>query len=651
MPQKNRFLQTDFTRGEMDRKFDGRTEIEAYFHGVSYLRNFITMRQGGITKAPGTTHIRNAISNDHNSVLYAADMGPGERYMLELSNQSMSVYKDGARVHSGVVHPYLAADLYNLQMVKIDNKIYIACAGYKVQVLTYTSETVWGFADAVFKATSVDFTTVATRYPRGIAYHEQRIILFGTPEKPATVWGSAVPAIDAGELDFILGVNDADAWEYRLASAENEDLLWAVSKDVLFIGTRQGEHILTGHGEGITPSNVYTAKQTPFGSEGLAGILVDDAVIFAQRGGRVLREQFFLNDQQAYRSPEITFFSGHILSGGVRQIALQRNPDPILWMVTGDGRLVGMTYDRTLGITGFHSQETEGEVESVGVVSEGAEDRLYASVRRYINGAWVRHIELVELRDMAEPDLHVFSHDAQVIDMGDARVITGITKANPAVVTSAAHSLSNGAVIRIDGVQGMPEVNANQYTVANAGANTFELRDETDSVNIDSTEWGEYDSGGHALPVIALVDTLAYLEGETVAVLADGAPHATKDVFNGSILLDGWYNRVVVGLPYTASCRLMRIGQSDVKRIHKLFIRFLDTLGCRVGPSPNMTQEIVWHQIGGDLTTAPELFSGDKEQLFPGIYDRDGYVWIIQDTPTPITVLSVVADMATYGGG
>jgi hypothetical protein len=69
-------------------------------------------------------------------------------------------------------------------------------------------------------------------------------------------------------------------------------------------------------------------------------------------------------------------------------------------------------------------------------------------------------------------------------------VITGITKANPAVVTSAAHGLANSDTCYITAVGGMTQVNDLMFTVANRTANTFELQ------GIDSSAYGVYTSGG-----------------------------------------------------------------------------------------------------------------------------------------------------------
>ncbi len=74
-----------------------------------------------------------------------------------------------------------------------------------------------------------------------------------------------------------------------------------------------------------------------------------------------------------------------------------------------------------------------------------------------------------------------------------AQNITGITQANPAVVTySGSDTYANGDRVWIDGVVGMTQVNGFEFEVANvnAGANTFELS------GINSTAYTAYSSGG-----------------------------------------------------------------------------------------------------------------------------------------------------------
>ena len=71
-----------------------------------------------------------------------------------------------------------------------------------------------------------------------------------------------------------------------------------------------------------------------------------------------------------------------------------------------------------------------------------------------------------------------------------SKAITAITKANPAVVTSAGHGLVDGDVVHITGVLGMTEVNGTSFIVNSLSSSTFEL------VDTNSTGYGTYVSGG-----------------------------------------------------------------------------------------------------------------------------------------------------------
>lgn len=73
---------------------------------------------------------------------------------------------------------------------------------------------------------------------------------------------------------------------------------------------------------------------------------------------------------------------------------------------------------------------------------------------------------------------------------GTAKTITGITRANPAVVTSNGHGFSNGDRVYISGVSNMTQVNGKVYTVANKTNNTFQLQ------GVSSSNWNSFQSGG-----------------------------------------------------------------------------------------------------------------------------------------------------------
>ncbi len=91
--------------------------------------------------------------------------------------------------------------------------------------------------------------------------------------------------------------------------------------------------------------------------------------------------------------------------------------------------------------------------------------------------------------------------------------ITGITQADPAVVTVSGTAPADGEQIYITEVVGMTEINHTRvyYTVANRTATTFEVQDQ-DGVNVDSTGFTAYSSGGVVNVIHELAST--YLEAD-----------------------------------------------------------------------------------------------------------------------------------------
>jgi len=75
--------------------------------------------------------------------------------------------------------------------------------------------------------------------------------------------------------------------------------------------------------------------------------------------------------------------------------------------------------------------------------------------------------------------------------------ITGATQAAACQITATDHGLETGDVIEIYGVVGMTQLNGNTYSVVKTGANTITLKDPDTLVDIDSTGYTAYSSGGY----------------------------------------------------------------------------------------------------------------------------------------------------------
>jgi hypothetical protein len=89
--------------------------------------------------------------------------------------------------------------------------------------------------------------------------------------------------------------------------------------------------------------------------------------------------------------------------------------------------------------------------------------------------------------------IRVFKDNGSVLEAD--KVITNVTQADPAVVTSNSHGYSNGDEVVITEVVGMTELNGKRFLVAGVTTNTFELTNK-EGVTTDSTGFTTYVSDG-----------------------------------------------------------------------------------------------------------------------------------------------------------
>lgn len=124
--------------------------------------------------------------------------------------------------------------------------------------------------------------------------------------------------------------------------------------------------------------------------------------------------------------------------------------------------------------------------------------------------------------EFGELYMRVIRGDGHVLET--AKTITGITQANPAVVTTdLPHGFANGEEIFVDGVAGMTRVNGRRFLMSGVTANTFQLAEQAGGTPVDSSGFAAYTSGGTAARVyeIATPYALADLAELSVVQSAD----------------------------------------------------------------------------------------------------------------------------------
>jgi len=105
--------------------------------------------------------------------------------------------------------------------------------------------------------------------------------------------------------------------------------------------------------------------------------------------------------------------------------------------------------------------------------------------------------------------MRVKSNGAYVTE--SAQNVTGITTANPGVITIDGHGWSNGDWVFGENIGGIPALNGLTWIVQNVTTNTFTLTDLFGNV-VNTTNWGTYTSGGTFARIYTLATPYAAVD-------------------------------------------------------------------------------------------------------------------------------------------
>ena len=87
--------------------------------------------------------------------------------------------------------------------------------------------------------------------------------------------------------------------------------------------------------------------------------------------------------------------------------------------------------------------------------------------------------------------------------------------------------------------------------------------------------------------------------------------------------------------------------QGKLNRIHRVIIRFLQTLGGSAGPDVDNLSVISFREGGDRMDTAVSLFNGDVEIEWDGAYSSDNHIFYRQAQPLPVTIEAVMPQLST----
>ena len=144
---------------------------------------------------------------------------------------------------------------------------------------------------------------------------------------------------------------------------------------------------------------------------------------------------------------------------------------------------------------------------------------------------------------------------------------------------------------------------------------------------------------------------LDHLEGETVSVFADNVEQAQKTVSSGAITMATAANRAHVGLPITSVMKTMPlVFQTDrdprgiLSRHFKTFIELFESYDFKIKQNDEDLETV---DVSNLVATEPA--DGLAEINIPSGSDRQPTITISTDSPSPLTILSMIHEIQTGG--
>jgi hypothetical protein len=220
--------------------------------------------------------------------------------------------------------------------------------------LTQTSISGTNYYSAKFNDLVKCAFSVEKGYPSCIALRNGRLILASTKAQPQTIWASRVDRYNEFSVDDM-----ADSgWDLTIGANQSQKIQWLSSSKDLIVGTDIGEWVLNDS-DSSNPVPIIK-EQSRWGSSVAQGELMTESLFFIPRDKKGVIQSIYSFQIDGYTSEDVTIMASDLFDYGITSHSIQKDPDPIWWGTTGDGRLLGLLYNRVQDINGWFQCDIQG---------------------------------------------------------------------------------------------------------------------------------------------------------------------------------------------------------------------------------------------------------------------------------------------------
>jgi hypothetical protein len=500
----------------------------------------------------------------------------------------------------------------------------------------------------------------AGNYPRSVSYFEQRRIFAGTNNAPQTIWMTRSGT--ESDLSYTLPSKDSDRINIRVAAREANTINHIVPLTQLLLLTSAAEwRVSPVNSDVLSPSTISVRPQSYIGANDVQPEIVNNTVVYcAARGGHV-RELGYSWQASGFVTGDLSVRAAHLFDDlNITDMCYSKSPQPILWFVSSNGNLLGLTYMPEQQIGAWHQHDTDGVFETATAVAEGSEDRLYVIVKRTIGGSTKRYVERMASRQITTLT-NCFFVDCGLTYNGNNTTATTVTVSGgttwgPAdVLTITASS----AIFQFPSTSTPPTDINDAIVLTDSAGNLYRLRiigtssTTVATARVDVTLPVALRNTATTIWAFArdTVSGLTHLNGKTVSILADGAVQPQETVSGGSVSLDRAAVVIHVGLPYESDLQTLPAvmsldgyGQGRYKNVNKAYIRVFKSSGIFIGPTADRLVEAK-QRTTEPYGTPPSLKSDEIDVDLKPAWRAGGQVYLRQADPLPLTVVGLTLEV------
>ncbi len=537
---------------------------------------------------------------------------------------------------------------------------------------------------------SVGFASKRELLPSCATFHQGRLCFTGIAGNPLAYRLSRAPD-NAGVTrydDFTTGT-DADHAVFGNITAEDESQTQWIKSNVQFllIGGFTGVFKITGGTDSaaITPTSAQSLRISAIGVSNTNPVTYDISTIYSEQQNLIVRSLDYNLLWQNFLSKDKNLISEDITAAGIKQFAFASGRPDILWAVTSDYKLIGMTFKTDEEIFGWHrhsAREGDKYLSIVSLPRANNYHRLWVAVERQVNGVTRRYMGYLEdptklpefidfytgeenydsdreiyLRAVYEAQKYCFhvdaglSYDGSSVENASTTITPEAYTGNSISFVASAPIFSSADVereIRYKPVNG----------VGTGRARIVEYVSALEVIcDIDEDFTGPMTAGNWFFTIETVVN-IDHLEGCTVKVITDGAAHRDLIVSGGQVILDYQASVIHVGLKIRGIIKSMDIeqggvngpGQTKNKNIIEVGIKFFQSLGAKFGTDLYHLKQIDF-RAGDDIgDRPPPPFSGVLLESYEDTWDREKHIYVVQEEAMPCNVQLLMSYANTDNG-